>query len=213
MIRNLGFILLGFPILVVILHTSLRIVRYFYKFPIPQFLANVIDNPLRRRIQPPAEMPIRHGIEPGMIVLEVGPGNGNYTIAAAQRVGEGGRIFTIDIEPLMVERVSRRAVSEGISNVEARVADVFDLPFDDEFFHIVYMIAVIGEIPSPELAMKEFLRVLKSPGRLVFSEIIFDPDYPRATTLIRLASSVGFQMKKKIGNFFSYTLAFEKQGS
>ena len=213
MIRNLGFILLGLPILVVVLHTGLRIVRYFYKSPMPQLLANVIDNPLRRRIQPLAEMPIRHGIEPGMIVLEVGPGNGNYTMAAAQRVGEGGRVFTIDIEPRMIERVKQRLVSEGISNVEARVADVFDLPFDGENFDVVYMIAVIGEIPSPELAMKEFSRVLKSSGRLVFSEILFDPDYPRVSTLIRLASSVGFRMKRKIGNLFSYTLILEKHGA
>ena len=61
-------------LLVVILHTIVRIVRYFYKFPMPPFLANLIDNPFRRRIQPPSEMPIRHGIEPGMTVLEVGPG-------------------------------------------------------------------------------------------------------------------------------------------
>ena len=179
----------------------------------PQFLANVIDNPIRRRIQPIAEKPVRQGIEPGMTVLEVGPGNGNYTMAAAQRVGEGGRVFTIDIEPRMIERVKQRAASEGIRNVEARVADVFNLPFDAEYFDVVYMIAVIGEIPSPELAMNEFFRVLRSSGMLVFSEILFDPDYPRATTLIRLASSAGFRMKKKMGSFFSYTLAFEKPGT
>lgn len=210
---DLVVILAALPILVIVLHTGLRVVRYFYKFPMPQFLANVIDNPIRRRIQPIAEMPVRQGIEPGMTVLEVGPGNGNYTMAAAQRVGEGGRVFTIDIEPRMIERVKQRAASEGIRNVEARVADVFDLPFDAEYFDVVYMIAVIGEIPSPELAMNEFFRVLRSSGMLVFSEILFDPDYPRATTLIRLASSAGFRMKKKMGSFFSYTLAFEKPGT
>lgn len=68
----------------VILHTVVRIIRYFYKFPMPQFLANLIDNPFRRRIQPPNEMPIRHGITPGMTVLEVGPGNGRYTISRSR---------------------------------------------------------------------------------------------------------------------------------
>ena len=38
----------------------IRIVRNFYKFPMPAFMANAIDNPLRRRIQPPTEAPIRH---------------------------------------------------------------------------------------------------------------------------------------------------------
>ena len=117
MIRNLCFILLGFPILVIVLHTGLRGVRHFYKFPMPHFLANAIDNPIRRRIQPLDEMPVRQGIGPGMTVLEVGPGNGNYTMAAAKRVGEGGRVFTIDVEPRMIERVKQRAVSEGINKV------------------------------------------------------------------------------------------------
>lgn len=67
-------VLIGIPIAFVIIHTIIRIIRYFYKFPIPQFLANLIDNPLRRKIQPPDRTPIRLGIEFGMTVLEVGQG-------------------------------------------------------------------------------------------------------------------------------------------
>lgn len=203
-------VLIGLPSLVITLHTIVRIVRHVYRFPMPQFLANVIDNPLRRRIQPPARTAIRHGIEPGMVVLEVGPGNGTYTIAAAQRVGDHGRVITIDIEPKIVELARERIQEEGIKNVEARVADVYELPFAEGLFNVVYMIAVIGEIPAPEKAMKEFHRVLSTSGTLVFSELLFDPDYPRAKTLIRKANTAGFRLKKKIGNFFYYTLILEK---
>src|SRR5918996_5963299 len=104
MLQALGYLILGLLLLIVVLLTIVRIIRYFYKFPMPEFLANLIDNPLRRRIQPPSEMPIRHGIEPGMTVLEVGPGNGRYTIEAARRVGRTGRVIAIDIEPKMIER-------------------------------------------------------------------------------------------------------------
>jgi len=37
-----------------------------------------------------------------------------------------------------------------------------------------------------------------------------DPDYPRAGTLIRKATPAGFRLKEKVGNFFYYTLIFEK---
>jgi len=37
-----------------------------------------------------------------------------------------------------------------------------------------------------------------------------DPDYPRATSLIQKADRTGFRLKKKLGNFFSYTMIFEK---
>lgn len=88
----------------------------------------------RRKIQPPHETAVRHGIGPGMTVLEVGPGSGTYTIGAAQRVGGQGKVVTVDIEPKMIERVRRRAEQEGVENIEARVADVYDLLYEDGLF-------------------------------------------------------------------------------
>jgi ubiquinone/menaquinone biosynthesis C-methylase UbiE len=211
MFRSLIYVVLGLPILVIVLHTIIRIVRHFYKFPMPQFMANLIDNPIRRRIQPPEATPARHGIELGMTVLEVGPGNGTYTVATARRVGDKGKVVTIDIEPKMIKRVRRRAETEGVDNIEAKVADVYDLSFEDGFFDAIYMIAVIGEIPEPDKAMREFHRVLSPSGTLAFSEFLWDPDYPRAGTLIRKAASAGFRLKKKLGNVFYYTLIFEKE--
>jgi ubiquinone/menaquinone biosynthesis C-methylase UbiE len=198
------------PIVLVILHTIVRIIRYFHKFPMPEFMADLIDNPVRRRVQPPFETAVRHGLVPGMTVLEIGPGNGTYTIGAARRVGPEGKVVTIDIEPKMVDRVQRKVLAEGVENVEARVADVCDLPFDDGTFDVVYMIAVIGEIPRPLQAIKEFHRVLSPSGKLVLSELFVDPDYPLARTLIRIASAAGFELRARIGSFFYYTLIFEK---
>jgi ubiquinone/menaquinone biosynthesis C-methylase UbiE len=191
-------------------HTLVRVIRHFYKFPMPEFLANLIDNPLRRAIQPPPEMPLRHGIEPGMAVLEVGPGNGRYTVEFARRVGPRGRVVAVDIEPKMVARVAERAAAAGVNNLEVRVADVYDLPFDDGAFDAVAMIAVISEIPDPVRAMREFHRVLAPGGSLSFSELLFDPDYPLARTLVRWAASAGFRPRRQTGNWLAYSLIFEK---
>ena len=210
MFRRLLWVLLAIPLVLIALHTIVRIVRHFYKFPMPEFMADLIDHPLRRRLQPPHETAVRHGLEPGMMVLEVGPGSGTYTMGAARCVGAQGRLVTVDIESKMIERVRRRAEVEGVENIEARVADVYDLPFEDGTFDVVYMIAVIGEIPEPLRAMQEFYRVLSPMGTLVFSELVLDPDYPLANTLIRLAASAGFRQRTKIGGFFYYTLIFEK---
>ncbi|MCJ7735316.1 MAG: class I SAM-dependent methyltransferase [Anaerolineales bacterium] len=210
MLLTLLTVLICLPVLALFLHTLVRIVRHFYKFPMPEFAANIIDNPLRRKFQPPAEMPQRHGVKEGMTVLEIGPGNGTYTIATAKEVGDSGQVITIDIEPKMITRVEERINTAAIKNIEARVADVFDLPFEEHTFDLIYMVAVIGEIPTPERAMEEFHRVLKPGGLLSFSEILMDPDYPLKKTLINLAEPVGFQLKNQVGNFFTYTLVFDK---
>jgi ubiquinone/menaquinone biosynthesis C-methylase UbiE len=212
-IRQLLSILLAIPAVLVALHTVVRIIRYYHKFPMPEFMADLIDNPLRRKLQPPYETAVRLGLQPGMVVLEVGPGSGTYTIGAARRVGPEGKIVTIDIEPKMIERVKRKLHAEGITNVEARVADVYDLPFEDETFDAAYMIAVIGEIPDPDLAMREFHRVLSPAGILAFAEILTDPDYPLVRTLVRKATAAGFRLSEQVGRFFYYTLVFEKDAA
>ena len=167
MLKKILTTLLAVPLSLLALHTLIRIVRYFHKFPIPEWMANVIDNPFRRKIQPPNETALRHGIQPGMRVLEIGPGNGTYSLAAAQLIGPHGELVTIDIEPKMIERVQRKIKVEGITNIETHVADVYDLPFDDHSFDLIYMIAVINEIPNIPQALSEFHRVLNPNGRLV----------------------------------------------
>ncbi len=208
--RKVILIILAIPLIAILWHTLVRIIRHFYKFPMPEFLANLIDNPLRRKIQPPAEMPLRHGLRPGMQVLEVGPGNGRYTCQTARYVGSAGKVIAIDIEPKMIDRLQQRALLEGVTNLEARVADVYQLPFEDGQFDAVQMITVISEIPEPIRAMRECYRVLFPTGTLAFSELLFDPDYPLASTVIRWAEAAGFRLKHKSGNFLAYSLVFEK---
>jgi ubiquinone/menaquinone biosynthesis C-methylase UbiE len=210
MFLKLLYLIPGLFLILLTWHSLVRLIRHFYKFPMPEFLANLIDNPLRRRIQPPAEMPIRHGVEPGMTVLEVGPGNGRYTLELARRVGDKGKVISIDIEPKMIARVTQRAQTEGVRNLEAKTANVYDLPFEDGTFDAACMITVIGEIPEPLRAMRAIHRVLKPSGTLAFSEAFMDPDYPLQRTLVRQAAQTGYRLKRKVGNFFAYTLLFEK---
>ena len=211
MLKRIIWLLLT-PLLVIFAWLILaRIVRHFYKFPMPQFLANFIDNPWRRRIQPPEEMAVRHGIQPGMTVLDIGPGNGTFTLAAARRAGPTGRVYAIDIEPRMIARVRQRAAEAGLENVDARLADVYDQPFADDTFDVITMIAVLGEIPEPDRALTECYRVLKSDGTLAISELLPDPDYKRPATLRREVEAAGFSYKEMLGNFFVYNMLFDKQ--
>ena len=145
-----------------------------------------------------------------MKVLEVGPGSGAFTMAAARRVGETGQIVAVDIEPKMIDRVTARAAQEGVRNVEARLANVYALPFEAGTFDAIYLVSVIGEIPEPGRALREFHRVLTPAGTLAFSELLFDPDYPLARTTVNLAQAAGFRLKQRYGLGFSYTLVFEK---
>jgi ubiquinone/menaquinone biosynthesis C-methylase UbiE len=109
-------------------------------------------------------------IRDGMHVLEIGPGPGTFTIEASKRVGENGRIFAIDLQPSVISRLDRRLQRAKIGNVIARVAPAYELPFSNNTFDRVFMIAVLAEIPDRKKALLEIKRVLRDDGLLAIGE-------------------------------------------
>src|SRR4030042_4069292 len=120
------YLFVGFLFL---LQVVFRVARRWLKFPTPGILTQVIDNPFRRRfIQNPDTIADRMELEPGMTVVEVGPGKGSYTFAVARRV-DPGTVYACDIQPGVVERLRERAAREGVANVDARFEDAYGFSF------------------------------------------------------------------------------------
>ncbi|MFX1474904.1 MAG: hypothetical protein ACFFCO_05410, partial [Promethearchaeota archaeon] len=95
----LQWLLIIFVMLLFIMCVVVRIIRHYWHFPIPGPLTRVIDNPIRRRfIQKPGLLAERMHLEPGMSVVEIGPGKGSYTLTIAERVAPEGRVFAVDIQ-------------------------------------------------------------------------------------------------------------------
>lgn len=91
-------------------------------------------------------------------VLEVGCGWGELARWIADEVGAG--VVAVDLSPRMVELA--RA-----NGVDAQVADVQSLPFDDGSFDVVVAAWMLYHVPDRERAVSELARVLRPGGRLV----------------------------------------------
>lgn len=200
-------ILIGWFIFVEVV---IRIIRQYIHFPIPAFIALFIDNPIRRRIQPPAKVVDWIGIQEGICVLEIGPGPGTFTIKAAKRVGEKGKVFAIDVQPAVISKLNSRLQKEKIANVITKVAFAYELPFQDKTFDRVFMIAVLAEIPDKKKALLQIKRVLKDNGLLAIGEFLPDPDYPRRKTVIHWCENAGFELVRGYGGVLHYVLTFKK---
>ena len=188
----------------------LRVARRWLKFPTPAFMTLIIDNPFRRRfIQSPDTIADRMGLEPGMTVVEVGPGKGSYTFAVARRVAPG-TVYACDIQPAVVERLAERATREGVANVDARVEDAYGFSFGDSSADRVLMIACLPEIPEPVRVLRECRRILRPGGLVCLSELLPDPDYPLRSTESRWAAEAGLEPDSEFGNLFVYQLHFRK---
>jgi SAM-dependent methyltransferase len=70
----------------------------------------------------------------------------------------------------MLEALDRNAEQLGLSDRVTTVAtDAEQLPFDDNEFDLVFGHAVLHHLPDLDQAFREFLRVLKPGGTLVFA--------------------------------------------
>lgn len=190
----------------------MRIVRKARPVPMAAFAVPVLDNPLRRLVQRPSRTLERMGIGRGMRVLELGPGAGFFSVEAARRVGGTGILCSVDIAPSLVARLKGKVAREGTGNWAAVVGDGQRLPFADASFDHAFLVTVLGEIPDKEAALGELHRVLAPGGVLSVCEMLPDPDYCLASTTIGLCRGAGFEVARRWGNFFVYTINFRRDG-
>lgn len=208
--RTLASILGWTVVLLVAIQLMVRIVRRFHKFPIPSFLVRLIDNPLRRKIQQPERLVELLDARPGMRILEIGPGSGTYTVAVSDAVGPSGAIITLDIELDVLHGLLARLRANGVSNIHPVRADAHALPFEGGIFQAAYLITVIGEIPDAERGLEAIGDVLAPGGKLMLSEMLFDPDFPLPHTLRRWCQTAGLVPVQQVGNLLAYTSTFER---
>lgn len=152
----------------------------------------------------------RLGLRSGMVVLEIGPGVGTFTIPAARRVGPTGKIIAVDIQSEMIAILERNVRRANLTNVDTKVAGAYELPLEDSCVDCVFFITVIGEIADPLRALREAYRVLKPDGMLSITEDFIDPDYNWPGETRRLIEGAGFEITDRLGSFWLYTLNSRK---
>lgn len=207
-----GYVIGGFAIYQVLI----RLVRRNWHFPAPAFITVFLNSPLRGKMQEPRQVIARSGIKEGQHVLEIGCGGGFFLPYAAEAVGPEGMVYGLDIALDMLARC-RRYMSKFPAELQQRVELVqrsaYDLPFVDGSLDVVYLVAVLMEIPEPQRCLTEVRRVLKPGGILAVSEFLPDPDYPGRTATIHCGEQAGFSVRAVEGNLWNYTVRFVRQNS
>jgi len=144
---------------------------------------------------------LRAVLEPreGERILELGPGDGLYTLPVAESLAPSGRLDALDIQQEMVDHLTREAADSGLSNIDAVQGDATALPFPDACFDAAFLVTVLGEVPDQDAALRELRRVLKPGGRLVFGETPFDPHFVTLGSLKRRCAALGLDFERRSG--------------
>lgn len=105
------------------------------------------------------------GIKEGRTVLDFGCGSGHYAIAAARMVGEKGRIYALDIHPLAIRTVEKKAEKQGLTNVTTILSDR-DTGLPGESIDVILLYDTIHMVKDKRALLEELHRVMKSNGLL-----------------------------------------------
>ena len=102
-------------------------------------------------------------------VLETACGSGGPALYMAKKFGCA--VTGIDVNREGVENANRLAAERGISNARFQLADVgARFPFDDGSFDSIICTDAANHFPDRLHVMREWARVLKPHGRLLFTD-------------------------------------------
>lgn len=99
---------------------------FHHDFSNVQHFAAQFDDPSRGRWQRPSEVVELMRLSKKDEVVDLGAGTGYFLEPLSRAVGPEGRVIALDVEPRMVEHLSRRARDLGLANVTARVVGAND---------------------------------------------------------------------------------------
>jgi SAM-dependent methyltransferase len=106
---------------------------------------------------------------PAGLVLEAGCGTGAQTVIIAPNNPQCSFI-SIDIAEDALLKAEEKIKKENIDNVRFQVADVFNLPFDNESFDHIFICFLLEHLPEPEEALTSLKKVLKKGGTITVIE-------------------------------------------
>ncbi len=102
------------------------------------------------------------------IILDLASGTGEPALTIAE-ITKQGKVIAMDISEGMLSIAKEQAALKGIHNLETKVGDASELPFEKKFFDAVSCRMGFMFFPDIQKALEEIHRVLKPGGRLAIS--------------------------------------------
>ena len=118
-------------------------------------------------------------LKPGMVVCDMGSGNGYHSLKMAKAVGAKGKVYAVDIQPEMLRLLKARARAAELTNIETIESLPHDPRLPENTFDLILLVDVYHEFSHPQQMLQGMLKSLKKDGVVALVEFrLEDPKVP-----------------------------------
>ena len=114
-------------------------------------------------------------LRPGMAVADIGAGSGFMVEEFARRVGAAGKVYAVDINGKLLERIAANAKQHNLPQVQIVLTheDSVDLP--DGTVDLVFVCDTYHHFEYPQKSLAGIQRALRTGGELIVVEFHREP--------------------------------------
>jgi len=149
------------------------------------------------------------GLKPGMRIVDVGCGTGDFTRYIASLVPGKSTIIGVDARSASLRSAEKETAREKFtSKISYRKGDVYKIPVDDDWADLVCCRTLIMHLTKPVEAVKEMARVTRKGGTVAAFErgtigALFIPGEEKLTRLaLRLGKAYVDGVRRLEGKYF-----------
>ena len=143
------------------------------------------------------------GLSDGMKVVDLGAGSGFYAIELARRVGPAGRVYAVDVQKEILDRIRTSGATQGLRNIEviwANAEKIGGTKLRESMADRVIASNILFQIEKPDEFALEIKRLLKPNGKvLVIDWNAGSPLGPKVvfpqTKAVMLFEKAGFKLE------------------
>jgi ubiquinone/menaquinone biosynthesis C-methylase UbiE len=148
------------------------------------------------------------GISKGATVADIGAGVGYFTWRLAARIGPGGKVYAVDIQQPMLDRLRHNMADRKLANYQAVLGAEDDPHLPANRIDLALLVDVYHEFSQPQQMLRKIRAALAPNGRMVLLE--YRKEDPRVPILPAHKMSVaevkaeiepeGFKLEKTLEN-------------
>jgi ubiquinone/menaquinone biosynthesis C-methylase UbiE len=106
------------------------------------------------------------GLKPGDTLVDLGSGDGYFSIPAARMVGKSGMVYALDVSAEAISELKAAASAAGLNNIQTAVGEAENTLPCEGCADVVLMANVLHDFADPVAALKNARHMLKPGGRL-----------------------------------------------